>query len=140
MRRGMIRYFFSGATGRREELLFAATRLERLVENVEVVSRWIFRAPDADDYTWNDAVEDLKDVLEASVMVSFTGGGRGGRHVEFGYAVGVDRPITGGPRRFVLIGAKEHIFHEKPGLEIYPDFSAFLDEEMRQNLNPPHRP
>ncbi len=64
------------------------------------------------------ALADIEDLEAADTVMSFTrpgGGGRGGRHVEFGYA------IRGG-KRLVLVGPREHVFHTLPQVEHYPDW------------------
>jgi hypothetical protein len=52
------------------------------------------------------ALHDLDDIESADVVVSFTDspGGKGGRHVEFGYAVRAGKTM-------VVVGPNEHIFH-----------------------------
>jgi hypothetical protein len=57
--------------------------------------------------------EDYNDVLNANVFVTFSehpgapGRQRGGRHVEFGIALALDKPI-------IVIGPQENIFHHLP--------------------------
>lgn len=55
------------------------------------------------------AYEDLKDVLRAELVISFTEkprttSSRGGRHVEFGVALGRGIPVW-------IIGPRENVFH-----------------------------
>lgn len=59
-------------------------------------------------------VEDLDDIRAADTIVSFTqdGGGRGGRHVEFGVALALGK-------RLVLVGPREHVFHTLAHVEQY---------------------
>jgi hypothetical protein len=69
-------------------------------------------------------LHDLEDLDAADTVISFTlvGGGKGGRHVEFGYGL-----ATG--KRMILVGPREHAFHCLPQVEHYdnrPDlFMAF---------------
>jgi hypothetical protein len=59
---------------------------------------------------------DIEDVEAADIVISFTdatGGGKGGRHVEFGLALGLGK-------RVILVGPREHIFHTLPQVEHYP--------------------
>lgn len=66
-------------------------------------------------------LHDLEDIAAADVVVSFTsadGGGKGGRHVEFGYALGIGKHV-------VIVGPRENIFHTHPDVEWYPTWWAF---------------
>jgi hypothetical protein len=63
------------------------------------------------------AHKDLDDLRAADTVISFTGGGgRGGRHVEFGIAHTLGK-------RLVLVGLREHVFHTLPEVEWYPDWT-----------------
>lgn len=77
------------------------------------------------------AREDVQDVLAADCVISFTeppreqSKNRGGRHVEYGIALGLD--IQGvKPYRLIVIGYRENLFHWMPGVEFYDTF----DEAM----------
>jgi hypothetical protein len=61
------------------------------------------------------ALIDIEDIHAADTMISFTGAGRGGRHVEFGIA-------WANNKRLILVGSREHVFHTLPGVHCYPDF------------------
>ena len=86
-----------------------------------VTSRWL----------WSDhgdegraAREDLEDVRAADVLLAlnFEGWqekGRGGRHVEFGYALGLDL-------RLIIVGPRENVFHSLPSVEQYDTFEECL--------------
>jgi nucleoside 2-deoxyribosyltransferase len=70
------------------------------------------------------AILDLEDVDAADAVVSFTYPrgtltSGGGRHVEFGYGLAKGK-------RLILIGARENVFHEFPGVELYPTLDAWL--------------
>jgi hypothetical protein len=63
---------------------------------------------------------DVEDLLAADIVISFTsdgGGGKGGRHVEHGIAIGAGK-------RTIVVGPRENIFHTLPQVEHYPDWSA----------------
>lgn len=62
-------------------------------------------------------LHDVEDVTAADICISFTegGGGKGGRHVEFGIALGLGR-------RLIVVGPREHIFHTLPQVEHYEDW------------------
>lgn len=71
------------------------------------------------------ALEDVEDVLRASVLVAFSEDptspfGRGGRHVEFGIALG-----TG--KRIVVVGPRENVFHWHPDVWYFDTWPAALD-------------
>ena len=73
------------------------------------------------------ALIDLEDIDNADTIVFFAedplvGTPRGGRHVEFGYAISAGK-------RLVVIGGAENIFHYLPQVKHYPTFQAFLDSE-----------
>jgi hypothetical protein len=68
------------------------------------------------------AQADVDDLLAADAVVSYTGnggGGKGGRHVEFGLAVGHGR-------RLIVVGPRENVFHCLPTVEVVPDTEALL--------------
>ena len=73
------------------------------------------------DYCSAIGLDDLDDIRSAEVVISFTeadGGGKGGRHVEFGIGYGLGK-------RMVLVGPREHVFHTLPSIEWYPDWATF---------------
>ena len=96
----------------------------------EVTSQWIDGKEESDagatDATMEAAARmDIEDVLRADVLVAFsqergtlhTGGGR---HVEFGVAVGEGIDV-------LVVGPKgEHVFHYLGGVEHVPDIDALL--------------
>ena len=53
----------------------------------------------------------------ADVVISFTsvGGGKGGRHVEFGYGLGLGK-------KMIVVGPRENVFHTLPQIEHYEDW------------------
>lgn len=64
------------------------------------------------------ALDDLDDLREADVVISFTGGGgKGGRHAEFGAAAEAGK-------RLIVVGPREHVFHTLPQVEHFPDWPA----------------
>ena len=120
--------------------LYLAARYDRLAEMAalaeaiedlghEVTSRWIegHGQPDGDS-----ALYDLTDVVVADALVLFTEeptahvpfAARGGRHVEFGYA------LRAGKRMFI-VGPRENIFHELPEVTALPDAPALLEHLAR---------
>jgi hypothetical protein len=98
----------------------------------EVTSRWIMGGHQISDRGLNEgaqetlrqrfAVEDLEDVVAAECVISFTEEPRssltrGGRHVEFGLALGLGK-------RLIVVGPRENVFHCLPQVEVFPDRMA----------------
>lgn len=88
------------------------------------------------------AGEDLEDIEVADLLIMFTpaalgstGGRRGGRHVETGYAMALRKPV-------VIVGQAENVFHEfgaHNGVHVVPDWHAavvllagFLVNDLRE--------
>lgn len=83
------------------------------------------------------ASEDVNDVLDASCIIAFTepprsSASRGGRHVEFGIALGLElirrqHCPSDGPRfRMIVVGYRENLFCWLPFIEYYSTFSKAL--------------
>lgn len=68
------------------------------------------------------AMEDVDDVLACDWMVSLMeeprGGGRGGRHIEFGMALGLGKRLT-------IIGPRETVFHHLDLVEQFDTVAQF---------------
>lgn len=65
---------------------------------------------------------DLEDLDAADTVISFTsadGGGKGGRHIEFGYALARGK-------RMIVCGPRENIFHTLPQIEHYPTWGILV--------------
>lgn len=95
-----------------------ARRLQRLLvlHKVEVVSRWISEemtfGTDADNREF--ALNDLHDIATADLLVALNPEGwerkgTGGRHVEVGFALGIDLPV-------LLVGERSNVFHWLPAV------------------------
>lgn len=70
------------------------------------------------------ATDDYEDVAAADLLIAFTqpprsDKGRGGRHVEFGIALGLGKPI-------VVIGPRENVFTWLPQIQQHDTWAAFL--------------
>lgn len=69
------------------------------------------------------AVEDLEDVIACDCCISLMeeprNNSRGGRHVEFGIAVGLKKTL-------VVIGPRETVFHHLPQVVHYETMDEFL--------------
>lgn len=71
------------------------------------------------------AEDDIEDVRKADLLVFFSVDpkipvARGGRHVEFGYALGLGKPI-------LVVGPRENIFHYLPQIKFVQNFQEALD-------------
>lgn len=107
-----------------------------LLENgIHVTSRWLQESGSetahlhefTPKFCRQTAYIDLEDINEADTFVFFSedptiGTPRGGRHTEFGYALGMGK-------RLVVIGGEENIFHYLPQVVHYLDFNSFLEVE-----------
>ena len=62
-------------------------------------------------------LHDIEDIEAADTVISFTagGGGKGGRHVEFGYGLAL-------MKRMIIVGPRENVFHTLPCVKHYPDW------------------
>lgn len=110
-----MRIYLAARFGRRDELREVARTLRRL--GYVVTSKWLevetdqVDAPDGPKWAEND----VADVLGSDALVLFTeaegtpGAGRGGRHVEFGVALGAGRTL-------ITVGPTENIFHRHPSV------------------------
>jgi nucleoside 2-deoxyribosyltransferase len=125
--------YIASRWGRRDEALSYAEALERC--GYTVTSTWIHQ-PVSEMYD-NDsnesargALKDLKEIRnsDALVYLSEDGGnpwGRGGRHVEFGYAVALSK-------RVMIVGPLENLFHFLPEVlqfDTIDDLFQYLKEE-----------
>jgi nucleoside 2-deoxyribosyltransferase len=129
-------YYLAAAFSRRAEIRAYRDELQTKIPNSTVTSRWINNDGKwAQDFTTNTlnnaphtcapiAQGDLDDIADANTLILFTGTGRGGRHVEFGYALALDK-------RLIAIGTREIIFHTLPIVEVYPSWEDFLSHELR---------
>jgi hypothetical protein len=114
-----MRVYLSARYERRLELRIYANRLRRA--GIHIVSRWLESTTDDEAIDpARAAVDDLCDVVEADVLLAFTDGepARGGRHVEFGIAIGLALGMRPGQTlRLIVVGPKENVFHSLPGVE-----------------------
>lgn len=82
------------------------------------------------EYRQQFSQEDIEDIREADAIVSFTedpelhgkAGGRGGRHVEFGFALGVNSATHKSRFRVIVVGHRENVFHCLPCVEFYANW------------------
>jgi hypothetical protein len=130
-------YYFAGRYSSHRQLRDHRDELAAAMPTAKVTSRWIdchdgpldqsltpAELTGAPARSWRYGADDLTDIGAAEVVVSFTGaGGKGGRHVEFGYAL-----ATG--KRLVIVGQRENVFHCHPAVEQYDTWEAFLVHEL----------
>lgn len=79
------------------------------------------------------ALRDLAELRAADMLVFFsendqTHNRRGGRHVEFGYALALGKPIA-------VIGPIENIFHHVPHVRRYSSINEFLESILKGGNN-----
>jgi nucleoside 2-deoxyribosyltransferase len=109
---------------RRDELEEYRAQLE--AAGIEVTSRWLTMPPPTEwtDEVWAHlATIDREDVLRADGLVLFAEPGQvdggSGRHVEFGMALALGRPI-------IVVGRLENLFQRLPEVTVVPDWPAAL--------------
>ena len=120
-----MKIYFAGRYGRRVELLKYAAALN--ASGHAVTSRWLRGAHESKDATPTEAEAagwakyDLEDIDTADAVIAFTEApdnphGRGGRHVELGYAIAKDK-------RIFVVGHRENIFCNLPEVLFFDSFS-----------------
>ena len=122
-----MKIYLAARYGRRAEMQRVRDKLQAI--GIDVVSRWIDGAHEAADLVATDAErsrwagEDLVDLARADAIVAFTEEAgskesRGGRHVEFGIAIGLGKHLC-------VVGPRENIFYCNNTIYWYPDYLAF---------------
>lgn len=75
------------------------------------------------------AQDDVEDVMAADLVISFTESprgapsNRGGRHVEFGIALAMDKWLW-------IVGHRENIFHWLPTVQFFADWHAVTESKL----------
>ena len=113
---------------RRDEMCIYADILNR--NGFYVTSRWLQEqepvdsqmGDHSDEFYYQTSEDDLEDVADADFVIFFaetpeTGTTRGGRHVEFGYALALNIPV-------IVVGPKENVFHYN---DLVAHFDSFED-------------
>jgi hypothetical protein len=125
-----MRYYLSGPYAWRDKLAEYADEL--IWRGHEVTSNWLSSTIDDDFALDGDTKEhfasiDLIDINAAEVFIAFTADGRkyhrGGRHVEFGYALGI---AAFRMMQTVVIGETDNIFYSVKDVRQFDDWHAFL--------------
>lgn len=124
--------YIAARFSRRPEANALAQELK--VRGHTITSRWVKPDSDhvlptglsqqaADHERERFALEDVVDLRAADWLVSLQeeprNNSRGGRHVEFGYAIARDMKIT-------IIGPRETVFHHLPDIEHFDTVGEFL--------------
>lgn len=127
----MEKIYLAARYSRHEEMRDYRSQLERW--GYKVTSRWIDGGHQLSKEELGDeaekkrsqfALEDFADLEDADTVINFTEepratNSRGGRHVEFGYALGLGY-------RVIVIGPRENVFHCLPCVGWYPTWDAFV--------------
>lgn len=145
-----MRFYLAARYSRRLELCEYRSDLTKLGH--EVPARWLLGEHEVSDPSAAEAVEadgpipaeqarlfakdDMEDLLSSDILVCFTEpprsplGARGGRHVEFGMALGL-RYLGHSDRGLYVVGPRENIFycHEEVDgcFETWDEFLEHLD-------------
>lgn len=132
----MTRAYLAARYSRREEMLGHLPALGMV--GLTVRSTWLHGSHESDasaialdpDLLGTLAAEDFREVVAASVFITFTEGPEvgftsGGRHVEMGIALAASL-------RCIVIGPRENVFHHLSAVEVHPTLEAFLEAERRR--------
>lgn len=128
-----MKIYLAAAFSRRDEL--KAYRDKLVADGHTVTSSWLdcewgsqgyasTHCPPDQRAAW--VQRDLGDIDSCDTVISFTepvgstGGRRGGRHVEFGYALALGK-------RLILVGEPENLFHHHPSVIAV---GSFMDVEL----------
>lgn len=130
-----MRIYLSSRYSRRIEMFSVAIDLE--LRGHVITSRWIRGAHTISDSGLSSidqekertrfALEDIEDLYKSDTLITFSEyphsvNSRGGRHVEFGIALGFVSNI-------VVVGPRENVFHCLPSIKWFPDYMEFLNNE-----------
>jgi len=129
-----MRVYFAARYSRHPEMRQYRAEIERASTLNRVTSRWIdahggehlvsLAGDQLKDPTLGRhlAMIDLEDIDNADYLIAFTqeenGNSKGGRHVEFGYALAQDKQI-------IVIGPRENVFYCMEGVDQYNSWSVF---------------
>ena len=129
--------YLAARYARREEINSYAAELRD--DGHIITSRWLEGGHEAETYElksgktlsktgWKFAIEDLQDLERADCLISFTESpdspyGRGGRHVEFGWALATTK-------RVIIVGPRENVFHCLNRVEHYYNWGPRIRHEL----------
>ena len=105
--------------GRYQEQAAMRACRDEWADKISVTARWIDGKHDG-VAPQICCLDDLADIDAADALVLWNpkaqhGNGRGGRHVELGYALAREK-------RIIIIGDRENVFHWHPAIEHVADF------------------
>ena len=139
-----MKTYLASRYGRRLEMLAHAEELKAL--GVEVTSRWVtgvHEKPGKGDghgpvpYTTEEqahfAREDAEDIARSDALILFTeepgasGGARGGRFVEMGIALALNKTV-------VVIGPRENCFCCLASIDHYDDWESFIADGRKARM------
>lgn len=122
--------YIAGQYARRDQFLQVRDKLIKI--GYSVTSRWLEETKpltgcmgqETSEWYFETQATDLCDIFRATAMLFFAEDPkqqppRGGRHVEFGYALGLLKPIY-------VIGPKENVFHFNPLVVHFNSLEDFL--------------
>lgn len=132
-----MKLYLAARFSRLPELLGYKAELE--ADGFEVTSRWLLGGheyvgtPDEEmpvEFSSHCAAIDIEDIDRADLIVCFTeaprsGPARGGRHVEFGYALARGMPT-------LIVGHRENVFYCLPEVDFAPDWPSARDALRRR--------
>ena len=127
--------YLAARYSRRNEMIRLRAKLKEL--EISVTSRWMDKRHETSSEMWTKtedekreefgqfAREDLQDIRFAQTLILFTENehapkSRGGRFVEFGYAMALYKPI-------IIVGPRENAFCWAHGLRWYIDTEIMLN-------------
>lgn len=110
-----MKVYIAGRYSKLKELKEESLLFEKA--GIGITATWLDNKEDGMSFE-DIAVVDLKDVDEADALVLYTepygtAVPGGGRHVEFGYALGKGKKI-------ILVGPLENVFHWHPNVHAFP--------------------
>jgi hypothetical protein len=140
-----VRIYLSARYPRREEMCGYADELR--ADGHTVDARWLapgheLTADCSVERGSTLAVDDTEDIIASDCLIAFTedpagevpGAARGGRHVEFGFGIGLGSRGPGDfvPLRLVVVGYRENVFHYLPEVEFFPTWAEARAALRRQ--------
>lgn len=123
-----MRVYLAARYGRHQEMLEKSKEL--WLYRIPVTSRWIHGEHEMEDHNPENnsalaaqfAREDLEDLRQADTLIAFAEAtrGRGGRHVELGYALALGH-------RIIMVGGHEHVFSYLPEIIHMSDWAEVIN-------------
>lgn len=132
-----MKVYIAGRYARRDEFREVAKKL-KAEANIDCTSRWLDESEPlnsqmgehSEEFYIETAQIDLEDVDSADVVLFFSedplqGWVRGGRHVEFGYAIARGKSVC-------VVGPRENVFHYTPKVINFFSVDQFLKSYTEQ--------